>query len=364
MDAGARKIMSGDPKLDELVIELITGLGLGGAERVAVELTRELQLRDINVRLVSLTKDTRILEQYPEIGDITHVFDMQRSPLQLLRVLIRIRSITAHHTRLIVHAHMFHALVVAVLLKLFRPGVSVVFTSHSYGGFTFFRRHFVKLTSWMRTGDIVFAANQHPDMNAARTYIIPNFAPRIHSPLSIRRKPPERETPVVFAFVGRMIEIKNPLAVLEAFKTLTAGSARLIMVGDGPLLKEARSYVAHHKLESHVDILGPRNDVGTILDDVDVLVMASKWEGLPMVILEAGARGIPVIAPPVGAIPELLLNDCGYIVNENELPKIMQHVAENYNEALAMGCNLKNRISEHYSATTAVKNHIKFYFST
>lgn len=354
--------MSTVSKSQNLVIELITGLGLGGAERVAVELTQELNKQNIDVHLVSLTNDTRILSQYPDIEKITRIFDLRTNPIHLLRMLHELKILSSSYQNVVIHAHMFHALVAAVILKFLIPRISIVFTSHTYAGFTLIRKLFVKLTRRFRMTDIIFAADQHIEMNAADTRVIPNFAPRVVTPQMQRSHNHDQDGPLVFAFIGRMNSIKNPLAIVQSFKELPQDAARLLMVGDGPLLGEVHAYVAQNGMQSRVDVLGPRHDVGAILDEVDVLVMASAWEGLPMVILEAGARGITVIAPPVGAIPLLLADGCGYLCHPHELASKMNFILNNNYESLKKGRRLKSKIHVHYSIDKSVKRHRELYF--
>jgi glycosyltransferase involved in cell wall biosynthesis len=344
-----------------LVIELITGLGLGGAERLAVEMSREIEKRDIDIYLISLTKDTRILSQYPSIEKITKVLDMRMNPIYFMRALYELKSLVASHRNVVVHAHMVHALVAAVMLKLLRPSVSIVFTSHSFGGFTLIRKLFIKLTRRFRASDIIFSMNQHVEMNAYDTHVIPNFAPRIVSSETEQLLAYDCTAPIVFAFIGRMVPSKNPIAIVQAFKSLLPTVAQLLMVGDGPLLDDVRDFVVRNGLQSRVEVLGPRNDICDILNGVDVLVMASEWEGLPMIILEAGARGVAVIAPPVGAIPELLSDGCGYICEVLNLELKMQQVCDNLNDAVAVGLRLKEKIEKNYSIDLAVDKHLQIY---
>jgi glycosyltransferase involved in cell wall biosynthesis len=66
-----------------------------------------------------------------------------------------------------------------------------------------------------------------------------------------------------------------------------------------------------------VDFLGWRDDIGTVLAELDVLVIASKAEGMPRVMLEAFSAGVPVVAFPVGGIPEVITDgDTGFLVPE------------------------------------------------
>jgi glycosyltransferase involved in cell wall biosynthesis len=80
-----------------------------------------------------------------------------------------------------------------------------------------------------------------------------------------------------------------------------------------------------------------------------------------MVILEAGARGIPVIAPPVGAIPGLLADNCGYICRPAELQQAMLQITQDPTEAAERGNQLRSKINKSYSIEFATIAHLKIY---
>lgn len=343
------------------IIELITGLGLGGAERLVLELTQELVSRGENIQIISLTSDTRILSQYPKFISPPTILNATQNPFSWIRPLLHLLKVTAKSQKIVIHAHMFHALLAAIAVKIFRPRLQIVFTSHNYGGFSILRKIFVKATRSLRSADIIFDKDQHCEMNATNTFVIPNFAPRIPPSEHIYRKSTKTKKDFVFAFIGRMTEVKNPLAIIVAFQNLSSKHGKLLIVGDGPLEEAAKSYVISNQLAPQVEVLGPRNDVASILEKVDVLVMASKWEGLPMVILEAGSRGITVIAPPVGAIPSLLDDECGYLCQPIDLSKAMSKVIADPEEAALRGRRLQSRIQSYYSVEISSLKHLDIY---
>lgn len=79
-----------------------------------------------------------------------------------------------------------------------------------------------------------------------------------------------------------------------------------IWVGIGPAEPKLRVWISQVGVNSHVHFLGERSDVTDILDAVDVFILTSHSEGMPMVVLEAMAKGVPIIATAVSGIPEAL----------------------------------------------------------
>lgn len=113
----------------------------------------------------------------------------------------------------------------------------------------------------------------------------------------------------VFVFVGRLTEQKAPLDLVRAFAELPAAyrtQSKLVFVGDGPLRSDLESKVVAAGLENEVRILGWQDDAIGIIKAANALVLTSRWEGLPNVVLESLAAGIPVIAADVDGVRDLV----------------------------------------------------------
>jgi teichuronic acid biosynthesis glycosyltransferase TuaC len=116
----------------------------------------------------------------------------------------------------------------------------------------------------------------------------------------------------VLLYVGNFLPVKNPLMLVQAFEKLCArpenANLRLVMVGKGPLQGEVQTAAARAGLADRVHLSGPLPSakVAEWMQAADVFCMTSRNEGLPNVILEAQACGLPVVATAVGSIPELV----------------------------------------------------------
>jgi glycosyltransferase involved in cell wall biosynthesis len=117
------------------------------------------------------------------------------------------------------------------------------------------------------------------------------------------------EDDVVAMTIGRFDQEKGYDLLLDALPVLRASPCwsilKLVWVGGGPLLPRALQ-LARLVAGDRVLLLGERHDVPDLLDAADLLVHPSRCEGLPLVVLEAMAKGLPVIATSVGGIPEAL----------------------------------------------------------
>lgn len=106
------------------------------------------------------------------------------------------------------------------------------------------------------------------------------------------------------AFVGRLSSEKNPELFIRLAATLRRSDVEWIVVGDGS--EQGRLMNLAQQLGSPCRFLGLREDVPDILRAIDLLVLTSEGEGLPMVVLEALLSGVPIVASSVGALPEVI----------------------------------------------------------
>lgn len=129
--------------------------------------------------------------------------------------------------------------------------------------------------------------------------------------LSVEQRMPRIGEPYAL-FAGRFSEEKGLNTLLAAWRERMP--LKLKILGSGPLLDECRSQIERERL--NVEHLGtlPREQALSVIAGAEVLVVPSVWfEGMPMVILEAWAAGVPVIGSRIGGIEELLGRDRGLL---------------------------------------------------
>jgi glycosyltransferase involved in cell wall biosynthesis len=115
---------------------------------------------------------------------------------------------------------------------------------------------------------------------------------------------------VVIGWVGRFVEVKDPLLFIEFANQLKASSpqARFVMVGDGPMRDVIERKIDDHGLREFVKISGWKRNMADVYREIDFLVLTSLNEGTPVAILESMASGRPFVATNVGGMPDLM---CG-----------------------------------------------------
>ena len=116
---------------------------------------------------------------------------------------------------------------------------------------------------------------------------------------------------VVIGYVGRLSPEKNPQLFVRAAARVArqCPRARFVVVGDGPLRAELEGVARDLGLGDAIRFEGIRDDMPGVYARLDVLALTSWHEGTPLVLLEAMASGIPVVATSVGGVPELIEAD-------------------------------------------------------
>lgn len=137
--------------------------------------------------------------------------------------------------------------------------------------------------------------------------VIPNGVDALryaHDPaqrLAIRNRLGISEDALIIGTVGRLAPEKNQKLLIEAALPLLGPGAHLVIVGDGPE-REALEKAIPDSVRSFVHLVGARDDIPALLSAFDLFVLSSRTEGLPLVVPEAMAVGLPVIATNVGGL--------------------------------------------------------------
>ena len=154
-----------------------------------------------------------------------------------------------------------------------------------------------------------------------------HFLPNDH--LKIEKKVKDRNN--IVAYVGRLSEEKGFHNFLKAIP-LVRDDVNFIVCGDGDLMDTMKSYLEENHIKN-VQIKGwiPNQELTSHMKEFKLIVIPSYTEGLPNTMLEAMATGTPVLATPVGAIPDIIVHEKNGFLMEDNKPET---IAENIKKAL------------------------------
>ncbi|MBM3474815.1 MAG: glycosyltransferase [Armatimonadetes bacterium] len=364
------------------ILQVIGTLAPGGAERVVVDLCRHLHGGPFRSLLCHLYPPSD-LAQTPEAQGIEVVGPLAtrradpRLPLRLAAVVRRCRP----H---LVHLHLgppglWYTL--AYALHLCRT--PFVYTNHSvYTELPAYARVALPFTHRLARW-ITCVSEDSARKMVTRFPFTKGRHTVIHSGIRSSRVLPQRprhevrtdlaiepEAPLIcnLANVG---PAKGQTTLLRAFAGVHSAhpATRLIIVGDTQaypeITRQLRTLVAEHRLEDSVQLLAKRTDVPDLLGASDVSVLSSRWEGLPMTILEAMAAGKPVVTTNVGGCAEAVVDhETGLVVppeNPEALADALGYVLTHPAEARRMGEAGRRRVEEHFTVEAMVGKHVELY---
>ncbi len=175
---------------------------------------------------------------------------------------------------------------------------------------------------------------------------------------------------VVFVCVARFAPQKAHDVLLRAFARARAerDDVRLLLVGDDPFgdgRARAEALARELDLGGAAVFCGIRRDVPALLALSDAFVMASLWEGLGLVFLEAMAAGLPVVATRVSAVPEVVVDgETGLLVppaNEEELSAALLRLAGDAGLRARMGAAGRERVAAEFGLERMVDETLELY---
>lgn len=293
------------------VLFLIGGMYPGGAERQLVHLCNKLCGRGWQVKLVTVKRG----DAYQDDLDsrVTRITLGSSNPFVLFWRLVRLLR---NERSSVLVPFLFHATLLGRVASFFSrtPCISS-YRNVSYGSFQ--RDALIRLTSCLDAVTLSNVAGARgrlfPVNSRRKLYIIPNmYLGKANPHLKLKFESVQsREGRRLFqwCFIGRLQPQKNIVALLYAFKQLSAAVSspvKLSIAGDGQAANHLKAEVERLGLSGSVVFLGHIDKPEILLQESDALVLPSLWEGMPNVLMEAMSVGTPCVATPVGAVPDML----------------------------------------------------------
>lgn len=348
------------------VLYLIVDLPLGGAEIHLLNLIRNLDRDRYSPTVLCIGKNGPIGEEIAREGVPVTELGLLRTGGGDRRIVKSIREFLRREKISLVHSHLYHANYYG-RLAAFRERIPVVCTIHNtYASLKMHRR---LINRWLarRTARIIAVSApvrddilRYDGVNPSKVIVIPNGVdPRTFDIPLARAEARERlgipAEHFLIGTVGRLEEQKGLQYLLDALRVLRRGgkNAFLLVAGSGREEARLREQAIRDGIEDAVFFVGTRRDVPELYRAMDVFALSSLWEGGPITLLEAMASGLPVVATPVGFVPEVVRDGLnGFLVPLRDpamLAEVLWKVREDPAMAEAVGREARETVRGRYT---------------
>jgi glycosyltransferase involved in cell wall biosynthesis len=293
------------------IAELVDSLAPGGTERLVVDLARSLQAKGHHVTVICLRKSGPLADSLVE-SDI-EVVALEKPEGISLPVLGSLTGLLRRQRIDVLHTHnplVHHYGVVAAKLAGVRVVVNTI-----HGLINLSRRiglrEIVYALSSLATEKIVTVCTSGYVHFRDQPLLPKNKLTVVNNGIVLDRFTGISKcsgTEVIFGAVGRLVPVKDHETLLRAFAQVVNRypHARLRILGDGPLRSHCEKLAKSLGVADVVQFRGFNPDVPAFMSELDIFVLCSRSEALPLTLIEAMASGLPVVATAVGEIPNLI----------------------------------------------------------
>ena len=364
------------------VTHVVLSLDVGGLERIVIDLLRQAPHLGQDVSVICLERPGEMATQAISAGATVRC--LHKKPGIRPEIVSELTECFRSQRPDIVHTHQIAALFYVGRAARDAGVPAVIHTEH---GNHFARQSGMRLR-WRRrllvwrasrfarrficvSKDVAGACMKYGAVPRPKVSVVPNGincenfqdrtrAEALRSTLGLCGSP-------VVGTVGRLSAIKRQDVLIEAFAKIQQllPDAKLLIVGDGPEMPRLRALASNLGIGQSVIFAGYQERPQDYLNVMDVFVLTSQMEGMPLAVLEAWAAGLPVVASHVGGIPEIvhdgqdgLLFEFG---DEAALLKHLREVLTNACRADALAAAGRAKVERLYSiAQTAAKYHAEY----
>ena len=341
-------------------------LGMGGAEKMCADLALELKRRGHEVIIICL---------YNEHTDISAMLEKKNIKLYYLEkkrgfdinCVLKIRKILNIFQPDVIHTHLY-VLKYAFLASIGK-GIPIIHTIHNIA-----KKESDKidrlLNKMLFNMNLVVpvAISKKIKETIVKCYKLPSKSiPVIYNGISLnsftQKNDYELHSPSRIIHVGRFQEQKNHRCIIESANKLKERNILFICIGEGELKCEIEKMIKDKNLNNKISCVGLTNNVNKYLNEGDIFILPSKWEGFPISIIEAMAVGIPIIASDVGGVSDIVKSHINGILiepNSIQLSDSIVQLLDNKTLREEYGYNAK-KTSEKFSVEKMTTRYIDLY---
>ena len=349
------------------ILYVITGLGVGGAEKVVCDLADQMILKGHDVKIVYLTGSVLVKPISPRIellplhlNSASNVFSASRKYKKIIR----------DFSPDVIHSHMIHANIFARLNHLSFKYIRLICTAHNSNEGGRVRMLAYKLTNFLSNLNTNVSQEASESLISKGAFNKNNLI-TVYNGIDLNKfnffNKDKSSNELSFLSVGRFNKQKdypNLFQAISILKNTIDKEVKFYIAGDGELRPQLEQLIVDLGISDYVVLLGKRSDIPTLLNKADYFILSSRHEGLPTVVIEAMACGTFVIATDCGGSAEIM-GDTGILVPPQNSEALAQALNQAVNKtALEIQENnlkARQRVEELFSLEKSVENWLKIY---
>lgn len=354
------------------IVFVITELEPGGAERNLVKLALGFKRQGHHVEVISIAgRPTRtvLIDKLDQAVIPVHYLQIKRLWLGLIAI-IRLRNLLKSLRPDIVQSFLYHANLLTSLSN--REKRTRHFTGFRVRDPRRLRYRILQRFSGGWAGGISVSddVERHVrplvGLHASNSYVIPNGVDMSTIKAAKNDVWPEdiSKTGESLVFIGRLDRQKGVDILLDAATDLLLCNKerQLLLIGEGPLRSSLEVKISNSSVASQIHLLGYRSDALTLLSKAKAFLFPSRWEGMPNVVMEAMALGLPLITTPVDGVTELLGDDSHQIAIQSDWPIAAKRLLELTEEELArIGARNREIIQASFTSQVTTESYLEIY---
>ena len=370
--------MRSDVRSDATIVQVVLSLGLGGLESMAVDLAIDLKRAGLSSRVIALDHGGILETRLREAGVGYDILNGRRfgRPHFHFSLAAKLRQVDAT----VIHTHGFAPLLHTLPASRMGGISCVVHTEHSFE-YLEPRASLRRALKWLSRTTRVFAVcgermlpfyETSVGVSAKRLRVIPNGIDVDQYRPAANQAPIRAELGIppnafVVGSAGRLAPEKNYGMLLAAAARSRAGGVpiHVVLFGDGEERSRLERLASTLGIQDAVSFAGWKTDLYRALPALDVFVLTSVSEGLPLALLEAMACGLPIVSTAVGDIPVVIEDDrSGYLVPRGDtdgLTSRLTQLAQEPGRRRAFGAFGRQVVADRYSRSSMVSRYLIAY---
>ncbi len=365
------------------ILYMITDLDFGGAETQLMRMVhyvKEYTQDDVQVVSVIKSEYQGFIQELNSMGVPFTSLDLKKNG-NYFYAIKKYKKLLKNYQPDVIHTHMIHANLFARVFKNTMPQSLLINTVHGEEDFLGKRALLYRYTDNKADYTTCVSRALEKQMLAAGA-VKKEKVLTVYNGLStseyctsseIRKEYREKltlsEEDFNWMIAGRLSPEKNHKNLLEALKLVNRKNTawKLLVAGEGNTRSQIEEFLhSNDELKEKVELLGRRSDVASLLNAADGFVLSSNYEGLPLVLQEAAAVGLPMISTNVGGCDEVVMEGVnGYLVpkqNETELAAAMlKLMSVTKEQRLKMGHASKELVEKEFAMDEVMNKWYELY---